>query len=165
MVPARDPNGIDLDTAPTIGQFKVAAPSLKTHDLPQKAEYQFGQRLALVGYDLSAAPAEITLYWQAKEPVAVDYTVFVHLLDAGGRQVALADGQPQNDEYPTSWWSAGEVVPDRHILPPAAVAGLPAGEYTFGIGLYNLETGARLPVSDGGGPAGDQILLGPITVP
>jgi 4-amino-4-deoxy-L-arabinose transferase-like glycosyltransferase len=165
MLLARDPNGIDLGTSPTIGKFKAAAFQPKAYDFPQEADYLVGQSLTLVGYDLSAAPSEVTLYWQAVEPVAVDYTVFVHLLDSVGQQVAQADGQPQADEYPTSWWSSGEVVADHHVLPPDAIAGLPAGEYTFSIGLYSLETGVRLPVSMDGAPHGDQIILGPITVP
>jgi hypothetical protein len=165
MLAAQNPAGVDLGTAPSVAHFKVSAQESIVLDMPQTADYQLGRRLALVGYDLSAAPAEVTLYWQAIEPVAVDYTVFVHLLDAAGRQVAQADSQPQADEYPTSWWSAGEVVADRHVLPPDAVASLLAGQYTFSIGLYNLETSARLPVSADGAPQGDQIVLGPIAVP
>jgi hypothetical protein len=97
--------------------------------------------------------------------VALDYTVFVHLLDADGRQVAQADGPPQSGQYPTSWWGAGEVVADRHRLPNEVIANLPPGSYTLSVGLYNLDTGERLAVWAGDVPQGDQIGLGPVSVP
>jgi hypothetical protein len=165
MLPAQDPNGADLGASPTVGRFKVSALQPTDHQIAQAADYRLGGRLMLVGYDLSAAPAEVTLYWQAMEPVALDYTVFVHLLDADGRQVAQADGPPQSGQYPTSWWGAGEVVADRHVLPAEVIANLPPGSYTLSVGLYNLDTGERLPVWAGDVPQGDQIRLSPVNVP
>ncbi len=165
MLPAEDPSGADLGSSPTIGRFKVSPLQPTTYEIAQSADYRLGERLMLVGYDLSAAPAVITLYWQAAEPVALDYTVFVHLLDAQGRQVAQADGPPQSGQYPTSWWAAGETVEDIHWLPAEVVENLPPGAYTLSVGLYNLDSGERLAVSAGQEPQGDQILLGPVSVP
>jgi 4-amino-4-deoxy-L-arabinose transferase-like glycosyltransferase len=165
MLTAQDPHGAELGTSPTIGRFKVAAPQPSAYEIPQATDYQLGQELALVGYDLSAAPEQITLYWRAEESVSVDYTVFVHLLDSNGRQVAQSDGQPLAGEYPTSWWGAGEVIADRHFLPAEAIANQRPGTYALSVGLYDLDTGQRLPVSTGGSHRGDQILLGPVTVP
>jgi 4-amino-4-deoxy-L-arabinose transferase-like glycosyltransferase len=165
MLPAQDPNGAELGASPTIGRFKVSALQPIDYEIAQAADYRLGERLMLVGYDLSAAPAEVTLYWQATEPVALDYTVFVHLLDAEGRQVAQADSPPQSGQYPTSWWGAGEVVADRHRLPSETIENLPPGAYTLSVGLYNLDTGERLPVRAADGTQGDQILLGPVHVP
>ena len=119
----------------------------------------------MVGYDLSAAPGEVTLYWQARELVSADYTVFVHLLDEAGNAMAQADSQPQAGAYPTSFWSVKEVVPDRHRFPAELVAGLPPGTYSVRVGLYDLQTGVRLPVSHGGVDQGDQVVLGPVRVP
>ncbi|MGD2207407.1 MAG: glycosyltransferase family 39 protein [Anaerolineae bacterium] len=165
MLLARDPSGAALPPDPTIGRFKIAALEPPAYDIPRPAAYQLGHKLALVGYDLSAAPGEVTLYWQATEPVAVDYTVFVHLRDASGEQVAQADSQPQAGEYPTSFWGVDEQVVDRHVIPVEIVDRLPPGEYTFSVGLYDLDTGTRLPVSQGGVLQGDHIVLGPVTVP
>jgi hypothetical protein len=165
MLPAHDPQGADLGTSPTIGQFKIAASQPPTYEIPKMAEYQLGRKLSLIGYDLSAAPETITLYWQALQPVAVDYTVFVHLLDAVGSPVAQADNQPQSGTYPTSWWSAGEVVADSHTMPPGSIKDLPPGSYAFRVGLYNLDTGERLLVTADGQEPDDHILLGPVPVP
>jgi 4-amino-4-deoxy-L-arabinose transferase-like glycosyltransferase len=165
MLPAHDPQGAELGTSPTIGRFKIATSHPPSYEVQQPADYQFGRRLKLIGYDLSAAPGQITLYWQALEPVAVDYTVFVHLLDAEGSPVAQADSQPQSGAYPTSWWSAAEVIEDTHTMPPEIVENLPPGRYTLNVGLYNLDTGERLVVTADGQQQGDHIVLGPVTAP
>ncbi len=165
MLPAHDPLGADLGTSPTIGRFKIAASHQTAYDIEQTANYQLGSKLRLLGYDLSAAPGEITLYWKAIEPTDVDYTVFVHLLDAQGKTVAQADSPPQSGSYPTSWWSAAEVIEDTHSVPPESIESLLPGPYTFSVGLYNLDTGERLPVTLDGQPQGDRVLLGPVSMP
>ena len=92
-------------------------------------------------------PAEIsptlvlTVTWQAVEPVAVDYTTFVHLLDADGDRVTQRDSQPCSGECPTSTWQPGTIVVDRYEL--ALGAESPPGPYTLDLGLYLLESGER----------------------
>ncbi|MCA9989522.1 MAG: hypothetical protein KDE29_00825, partial [Anaerolineales bacterium] len=57
----------------------------------------FGGQIALIGYDApaEARPGEtipITLYWQAQQPLQINYQVFVHLLLPDGRTlVAQSD--------------------------------------------------------------------------
>jgi len=97
----------------------------------------------------------VTLYWRAESegPMATDFTVFVHLLDAQGRIIAQHDGPPALGERPTSGWQADELIVDRHAL---ADVGAPyAGEASIEIGLYNPQTLQRLPTADGA----DHILL------
>jgi hypothetical protein len=95
-------------------------------------------------------PAEIsptlvlTVTWQAVEPVAVDYTTFVHLLDADGDRVTQRDSQPCSGECPTSTWQPGAIVVDRYEL--ALGAESPPGPYTLALGLYLLESGERAAV-------------------
>jgi hypothetical protein len=98
----------------------------------------------------AGSPVTLTVYWQAERVPDQDYTVFVHLLDAQGEQVANADSMPQANRYPTSFWDKAEIVRDDHRLtvPPD----LPPGTYQIVIGWYDLATGARLPVN--GEPAG-----------
>jgi hypothetical protein len=83
----------------------------------------------------------LTLTWQAVEPVAEDYTVFVHALAAGDTKVAQRDTRPCDGECPTNTWQAGEIIVDRHqlALPPNA----PPGPYRLAVGLYLLDTGDR----------------------
>ncbi len=105
-------------------------------------------------------PIELTLRWRSVAATDVDYTVFVHVTDAAGIQVAAADAQPRDGLYPTSWWEPGETVIDVHTLAPD----LPAGVYRIEIGLYDLATMERLPVVHGGTATGDTLAIGELPV-
>jgi len=113
--------------------------------------------VTLRGYDLApevAAPGEVvtlTLYWEAREAPAVDYQVFVHLLGEGLEPVAQGDAPPLGGDYPTGLWAPGEVIVDPHplLLPED----LPPGRYRLSVGMYDLETMARLARLDGSGDA------------
>ncbi|GAB4531353.1 MAG: hypothetical protein Kow0063_10520 [Anaerolineae bacterium] len=100
----------------------------------------------------------VTLHWKARHPVAADYYVFVHLLDAGRNRVAQSDGQPALWTRPTSSWATGEPIEDRHAL--ALPAGLPQGDYTLIAGLYLRESGQRLLTDDGQ----DHVTLGTLQI-
>jgi len=138
-------------TGVAIGPIKVGGPPPGV-TTPQAApatplNVPFGQEITLLGVD--AAPGALTFYWQAAAIPQADYTVFVHLLNAGGQLAAQADAPPAGGAYPTSLWDAGEVIVDVHSLP----ANLPPGQYTAQVGLYRPDTGQRLPAAgstDGG---------------
>jgi hypothetical protein len=118
-----------------------------------RANYQ--DLLALTGYALAPGPTtRLSLTWQGRAPNDMDYTVFVHILDAGGQIVAQTDQQPQAGAYPTSLWAPGEYVTDAYTF------NLPPGAYTAEIGLYLAETGERLTVTgmDTASP-NDKVLL------
>lgn len=158
-LPAADQSG---QPAPTT----VARLKLIPHDWPMSAgarpvEFHFGQEITLVGYEAHQAEdaLEVTLYWRAERTPQHSYTVFVHLLDDGGRIVAQHDGLPDGGEYPTDFWAAGELIADRHRLSPGA-----AGEYRLAVGLYLAENGERLPLSGPGGQTGDAAGLGPVEI-
>jgi hypothetical protein len=101
----------------------------------------------------------VRLQWQASQPLATNYTVFIHLIDQNGRLVAQQDGQPTAGYAPTSSWGPGLIIDDRHalLLPP----GLASGEYQLRIGLYDPATGERLILSQGG----DALTLDTISIP
>jgi hypothetical protein len=89
----------------------------------------------------------ISLQWETRQPLTKDYHVFVHLLDAGGNLVAQSDSQPALWARPTSSWTPGETIEDRHAL--LLPADLPAGDYTLIAGLYLPKSGERLQTSSG----------------
>jgi hypothetical protein len=109
----------------------------------------------LLGYDLvSDAAGEgllISLHWQAVAQPAADYTVFVHLVDGAGNQIAGGDGPPLYGDYPTGLWLSGDEIIDEHRL--ALPADLPPGSYEIVVGMYDPLTSARLPRLDGPGDA------------
>lgn len=116
---------------------------------------RFGESITLTGYSLSSAsiaPGDIlqlTLFWQTRAPLDERYKVFVHLYSAlDAPPVAQHDGEPGGGRRLTSEWPVGEIIADNHgLLIPAD---LPPGEYTLALGLYNLFTGERLPITLGG---------------
>jgi hypothetical protein len=131
---------------PVVSRVKVSSrnPLSPEHTL----NATFGGQVQLAGYDL--APGKVTLYWKALDVPAMDYTIFVHALDQAGTVVAQADGQPQNGDYPMSAWAKGDWLSDEHILnlPPQAVR--------LEVGLYQAQSGGRLPID---GQARDFILI------
>ncbi len=125
--------------------------------LPPAASH-LGDRAALYGYSFSPGqPVTLSLVWQSLAPLDKDYTVFVHVLDAAGQIVAQADAEPRGGTYATSLWQPGEYITDDYHF------NLPAGRYTAEVGLYQLETGARL--AQLGPGAADRIMLPAFEVP
>ncbi len=127
-----------------------------------------GDEIALLGYSISSSEVEsgdilqLTLFWQASEPIEQRYKVFTHVLDGRSQIVGQRDAEPVGGTRPTTTWEDGEVIADNYgvlVLP-----GTPPGEHQLEIGMYSLETGERLPVSQNGEPLGDRVLLEPIQV-
>lgn len=127
--------------------------------VPINALFAAAIRLTHADFPAQVAGEEafvLTLYWQVETAVATDYTVFIHLLDAEGHLMAGNDGQPFGGVYPTSFWSPGEILADAH---PWQLNLLP-GTYEIRVGLYQLETGQRLPLAT----SGDSIAVGQVTI-
>jgi len=107
-----------------------------------------GGLATLMGGDVEVSSGEmvVRLEWRAEGTAEASYHVFVHLVDGGGQLVRQSDGVPGGWRRPTTGWVAGEYVLDEHRLD---VEGLPAGEYSVVVGLYE-PGGARLRAADGG---------------
>ncbi|OQA41633.1 MAG: hypothetical protein BWY52_02505 [Chloroflexi bacterium ADurb.Bin325] len=137
---------------------------------PAAASANFENQAQLVGFH---APEEtlrpgrgaaVLLHWLALDNPAVDYKVFVHLIDADGRLWAQHDGEPGFFFSPMTRWQAGEVADDTHILEWQGEP--PPGRYQLWAGLYDPATGERLAVlGPDGQPAADQVLLMEFTIP
>lgn len=123
---------------------------------------QFGDAIQLSGaeYTPSATANSVVgliLYWQAQQPVTRAYKVFVHLTDDAGWVFSQHDAQPVNDLRPTTTWTIGERIVDRHGL---FLPEMTYGTYHLRVGLYDAETGKRLRTSDGR----DMIEVGTVVV-
>lgn len=126
-----------------------------------------GDRLRLTSYDLAGArirPGQemtVTLFWHAvtaTAPLNADYTVFLHLRDAADHTVAQADAPPLQGFYRTSAWQVGEILNDTHRL--TLPADLKPGPYRIIVGLYDPQTGQRLPLLDAAGKdAGNEVVV------
>ena len=104
----------------------------------------------LEGFSIDRAPdtLPVRLIWRAAQTPDHSYSVFVHLQDDTGRIWAQSDSRPANWTRPTTGWVKGEFVTDPHRL--ALPADLPAQTYHLYVGLYDPETGARVPVAGPG---------------
>ncbi|MDM8527543.1 glycosyltransferase family 39 protein [Anaerolineales bacterium HSG24] len=124
----------------------------------QTVEATFGDMVRLTGYTLEPMveadgadlltpnqTLRLTLYWQVIAPITHDYTIFIHLRPQGEQgNLTQADHRPLGVIYPTSRWPVGETIRETSELPlPDQI---PAGEYSLWVGLYQLETGERLPL-------------------
>lgn len=105
------------------------------------------------------------LVWEVLQPPGRDLTVFAHLLDADGVQVGGNDLPMTGGFYPSGLWAAGEVITHTHRLP--APANLPGGDYQVVLGVYDPQTGQRLPVrmADGVEAPGGSLLAATLHVP
>lgn len=125
----------------------------------------FGDFAEFIGYDMSnlawtrGQRIILTLYWRptASAPPPRDYSIFIHLLDQDGDRLTGWDGVPLQGAYPTRFWRPGESLLDYWILP--VPEDIPAGTAALRIGIYDPIEGGRLPVTVGGEPAGDGLVL------
>jgi len=123
-----------------------------------------GGQVELVGFDLwreadgdwvALAESEplaagdrikVRLVWRARAEMEQNYTVFVHLQGIDGQIWGQHDGQPEDGQYPTSYWREAEFVADVHEFTVSESA---SGVAELQAGMYRLETMERLgePVS------------------
>jgi hypothetical protein len=123
-------------------------------DAAQALEAPLGP-LTLLGYSLNTTSPQagdeliVTLYWRAEADPRPDAAARLSLAGAGGVVLSEADAPPAGPAYPTSAWSAGELVREvRRLRVPAEAA---AGAATLSVSLVT------------GGGAG-AVLAGPVAM-
>ncbi len=132
----------DLETL-----IHVGSPTYEIPDLPHRTLQTPVPGLQLLGYGLHEhqahwqAWARLRLWWRAPEGLHEQLKVSARLVDANGQVVAATDAEPVAGLYPAPAWQAGEIVADAYELP--LPAGLPPGEYTPLIILYEPTTGTE----------------------
>jgi 4-amino-4-deoxy-L-arabinose transferase-like glycosyltransferase len=88
--------------------------------------------------------------WEALQPMAEDYTVFIHLIGPENTRVAERHTYPGLGRFPTSLWPAGRAFCDEYrvAIETWAVGSI---RYKLEVGLFNAETNVRLSAFDGAG--------------
>ncbi len=145
-------------------RFVIYATQQPTSNWPvQPMDVLLGDQIRLTGSALSSQEVDfgdvlqLQLNWQAERTPDADYTVFVQLLDERDQVIAQHDAPPVSGDRPTSGWQPGEQVSDKHgLLVPAGTA---PGDYRLIAGMYDPQSGKRLPVD-----SGDTIDLGVVRV-
>lgn len=166
------PDGLGTTTARDVVHLEVQERS-RVMNMPEGIQHRLdamlGSTARLVGYDLSSETVrpgqtlQLVLYWQALRESDTGYTVFTHLLDSQNMVRAQDDNIPVLGTYPTTAWTAGEYIRDEYKLPVDAAA--PPGDYSLEVGMYDKNTGQRLPLIDPSGKTiDDRALLGNVRV-
>jgi hypothetical protein len=109
-----------------VGNFRLrlyGTPSLYLNTM-QKTGLVLEDLFSLIGYrtELQGNDLRVVLYWRAVDKPAQDYEIAVTALDGGGNTLGTHRGVPVDGTLPTSQWTKGGSVVDRHLIPGAAGA-------------------------------------------
>jgi hypothetical protein len=116
----------------------------------------YGGQARLLGYRVqpeSVAAGEsikVTLCWEALRPMDQDYSLFIHLLGRDNSRVAERISYPGQGRFPTRLWPPGRAFCDSYQLGVAPWTPTPE-LYALEVGLFNAESGRRLPAQDESG--------------
>ncbi|MCC7209534.1 MAG: DUF2142 domain-containing protein [Anaerolineae bacterium] len=129
----------------TIGRVRLEARD-PASPRPNPMQVNFGGEAELIGYavapeTLAVRPGDtltVTLYWRALRPMRTDYRVFVQVVEPNATRVfGQSDAMPADWARPTTTWTPGEIVEDRHTLTIQPDA--PPGIWQLVAGLYALD--------------------------
>jgi len=118
-----------------------------------KSPVQFGETAELIGYTLTKTDQTATLvtYWRAGKHIVTPLQLFVHALGPEGHIVAQEDQL----DAPAFGWREGDLIAQvNHLTLPTG-----AKRVWIQVGLYNAETGERLPVIVQGHPGARELVL------
>ena len=144
---------------PHTGWFRRQSPPGQVIGAQHDLRLDLDGRFWLLGYDLSSEQVsqggtlQVVLYWQAQALTSTNYRPFVHLdAPTDERTWAISDNFHPGDataqiDLPTGTWDMTHYVRDEHrlLIPPD----VPPVAFNLRAGLYDPETGARVPLSDG----------------
>ncbi|MCJ7550918.1 MAG: hypothetical protein MUQ30_14695, partial [Anaerolineae bacterium] len=121
----------------------------------------------LVSSAYCAPTLDLTLYWQASEPIASDLTMVIQLVSPVPGATDLRFNYnywPGRGNVPTSAWPVGPVIRDHYRLPlPTTAAATQA--WRLDIAFVDPVTGARVPVTIDGQDASSSLTLTLLRVP
>jgi hypothetical protein len=145
--------------------YKV--PQLVMDDVPPISHVtgvNLDDKVTFLGYDLHAEQVEpggdieMTLYWQRRQPLDADYSVYLRLLNGAYQVFGGQDGGPLWGAMPTSLWEENVVLADQRRL--QVLPGTPPGVYQIEIGMYDPTDMYALEPLDGK----ESLLLGSVEV-
>ncbi|MEP7199472.1 MAG: hypothetical protein ABI874_06625, partial [Chloroflexota bacterium] len=94
-------------------------PLLSAFSLTRPLDFAWPNGLRLLGFNIERdqLPADdflrVALYWRADAVQSASSRLTLRLFDAQSREAASQNSEPSNDRYPTTLWSAGEIVRDN----------------------------------------------------
>jgi hypothetical protein len=148
---------------PTASRAEVAA--------MQPLQADIGGVASVLGYSINSPQLHagdtltVRVYWQPDARTEKPYTVFIHLFTPEHGSLAQRDTYPGLGNYATSVWDVGRAFVDVYRL--TIPAGSPPTENAYILlGLYDGESGQRLPVSglNAGPPEDSWVEFGRISI-
>lgn len=151
-----EPDGSNESEPVSLGESRVEG---RPHhfEVPDEIQHpiqaNFDNQVEWLGCDFDVQTEEtenprvnVTLYWRALSRLPLDYKVFTQLFGPEGKMYGQKDDFPGGGTFPTTSWLEEEIIADLYeiILDPET----PLGTYSLSIGLYDPNTGERLPVVD-----------------
>jgi 4-amino-4-deoxy-L-arabinose transferase-like glycosyltransferase len=143
------------------------APRVSPDAVPQPLDWQVGDDVRLLGYDISPPTVDpgqtvtVTLYWEPLDQIDRNYTVFVQLFGLDGARVGGRDTYPGLGNDPTIYLGPGEIIADSIPVPVAPDA---EGPILLDVvaGLHDLASGERLPTRDAAGSPVEYPVIGAV---
>ncbi len=149
--------------------FRKSSPPGQVLGVQHPSQIDLGDEVLFLGYDISSesvTPGDslsLTLYWEAQHRLRDNYSVFVHLDDLRPNYISWSLSEEINPaDLPTSTWTPGFYVSDRHVLSISAET--PPGLYVLRAGLYQPDSGERLTVLDEENMVSDSLELARVRV-
>jgi len=139
-----------LIIAPTYAEPQRYHSLAELNAVPSFVNVRYGDCCDLIGYIQPNGPIQaddrvpLTLIWRARQPTAVDYSIFVHASAPDGTIEGQIDTYPGGGRYPTSRWQPGEIISDTVYIPMSEDAQGPV-LIRFSVGLYDHKTRVELP--------------------
>lgn len=137
---------------------KVTTQTLVYDDQARLLGYRVEPESAMAGEHV-----EVTLCWEALRPMNQDYMLFIHLLGRDNSRIGERTTYPGQGRFPTTLWSVGRAFCESYRLGIAPWAPTPE-LYALELGLYDAETGWRLPARNTAGAAVEPPTVGLVRV-
>ena len=136
--------------------------------VPYTLQATWGEDIQLIGYGpvsgrhVPGGNVVLPLYWRSLGPINTSYTIFVHLLDEHQQIRGQADSVPGTGTLPTTGWIPGEYLQDSYAFQIQKDA--PPGSYHLEVGVYDADTGSRLPVRPDGDTENTDHIIIPVDI-
>ena len=150
--------------------FARPKPLPDTAVIPNAADIQFGEQIALLGHEVTTEKAErgeplnIDLYWESSAPIEGNYVTALHIVDANGEVVSRLDSVPYDGRYETAVWQPHTPFKDPYTLPPLMEEAAPGLAIAW-LRMFSWSTPEQLPITVNGIDVGDSLVLTTFKIP
>ncbi len=153
--------GTTIALGPAMLSKPEEPPTVESLAIQNPRQEDLGGKIAFLGYDRDGDTARsgesiyLALYWQARQDLDEDYNVVIGLRGAGGPSTSSGRGdvwvlwadRPVHGTYPTTNWTAGEIIKDRYGL--TIGQDVPDGDYELELMLLHRVTQEPLAATSG----------------